>query len=144
MSDEDRYWSVRLIVYAFESEDEAREYQHKLVDAFCAMPESADLASTAGYFEGSSFDEIARLRVNVERLTASLAAEVEESERLRAALTDERRHGDELAAVLEDRDGGAHDGDCRVYQTYREVMFCDCGHVDTVAALSQHRARHRG
>lgn len=100
MSDEDRYWSVRLIVYAFESEDEAREYQHKLVDAFCAMPESADLASSAGYFEGSSFDELSRLRAEVERLTVAHDSICGKLAGVITALADERRHADALAEAL--------------------------------------------
>lgn len=124
MSDEDRYWSVRLIVYAFESEDEAREYQHKLVDAFCAMPESAGLASSAGYFEGSSFDELSRLRAEVERLT-------QERDAIAAAAF-------EAAALEAEALGDGHDG------AEMAEAILSLTPADAKAALAQHRANRQG
>ena len=42
MGDESKngYWVVRLEAYAFESKDDAGEFSHALIDAFCAIPEA--------------------------------------------------------------------------------------------------------
>lgn len=41
----ERHWTVTLKVFAFETEQEARDYADKLTDAFCDMPESEGYGS---------------------------------------------------------------------------------------------------
>lgn len=97
----------------------------------------ANMANAMGREDATDdADGLARLRADVERLTASLAAEVEESERLRRALrqcseealTTERRHGDMLAEVLQQCALGLNGGAGR----------------QALAALIRHRTRRQG
>lgn len=52
----DRYWTVRLEVYAFDSQEQADEYHQRLLDAFMAMPESAGYAATSTVIEKDEDD----------------------------------------------------------------------------------------
>ena len=49
---------------------------------------------------------------------------------------------DRLVEALEDRDGGSHDSDCKVYRN-DGFAFCNCGHLDARAALTEARAWRR-
>jgi len=51
-----KYWTVRLEVYAFETKAEAVAYQGALMDAFCAMPESAEYGSSSRIIEEDEND----------------------------------------------------------------------------------------
>lgn len=44
MSD-DRYWTVTMSVFAFDTEEEAAEYAERLGEVFREMPESAEYGS---------------------------------------------------------------------------------------------------
>ncbi len=46
MSDTPKYWEVQLNVFAFDTEAEARAFSDALVDAFCAMPQAEEVASS--------------------------------------------------------------------------------------------------
>ena len=39
------YWTVKLVAFAFDTEEEAKEYREALLNAFMAMPESDGVAS---------------------------------------------------------------------------------------------------
>ena len=43
----EKYWIVKLEVFAFETREDAAAYQEALIDAFCAMPESKEYGSTS-------------------------------------------------------------------------------------------------
>ncbi len=47
MREEHGYWVVKFHAYAFDTKADALAFQDKLLDAFCAMPESEGYGSTA-------------------------------------------------------------------------------------------------
>jgi len=47
----EKYWTVTMKVYAFETLEDAKAYQDAFIDAFCAMPESK------GYGSGCTITE---------------------------------------------------------------------------------------
>ncbi|WP_299949056.1 hypothetical protein [uncultured Ruegeria sp.] len=45
--DVERYWIVDFKAYAFDTEEQAREFQDKLIDAFTAMPEAEGFGASS-------------------------------------------------------------------------------------------------
>jgi hypothetical protein len=43
----DRYWVVNFRAFAFDTQEEAKAFEQKLIDAFCAMPESEGYAASS-------------------------------------------------------------------------------------------------
>lgn len=67
------------------------------------------------------------------------------AEKAEAALSEERAHADRLADVAEERDGGAHDPDCKIGRIWSESAgYCTCGHVEMTTALAAHKKRREG
>lgn len=52
----DKYYTVRLDVYAFDTKEEAGAYAEKLTEAFCSMPESAECGSYCQVIEETEED----------------------------------------------------------------------------------------
>ena len=59
---------------------------------------------------------------------AELARLREELAACRAALAG-------LIDAATQRDGGAHDADCRIHRPHREPVHCNCGHDDLAPAI---------
>lgn len=54
--EEEKYYTVTLKVFSFDTKEEARAYSRKLIDAFCDMPESAGHGSVCSINEESTND----------------------------------------------------------------------------------------
>ena len=58
----DKYWTVKMEVYAFETFADAKAYQEAFIDAFCAMPESEGYGSGCTIIEEDGGETIAPSR----------------------------------------------------------------------------------
>lgn len=52
-SEEEKYWTVTMKVFAFDTKENAQAYAEKLTDAFCAMPESEEYCSVCSVVEAA-------------------------------------------------------------------------------------------
>jgi len=89
---EEDYWYVRLTVFAFDTKEQAAKYQDALIDAFCAMPESAQYGSSCRHYHASEEIDWAAFRaIKAERdemlsLLIEARAFVAERDELRAKI----------------------------------------------------------
>ena len=51
--EEEKYWTVALKVFAFDTKEKAQAYAEKLTDAFCDMPESEEYCSVCSVVEAA-------------------------------------------------------------------------------------------
>lgn len=76
-----------------------------------------------------------------ERMTEEISARPEAwlEAACRVGITALQAQNRKLVEALKQRDGGAHDEDCRIFQTWREpgAVFCNCGHDEAVAAIAE-------
>lgn len=57
MTNRPGYYVVKLTAFAFDTKDEAEAFHDKLLDAFCAMPESENIgAASRVEFEETTHD----------------------------------------------------------------------------------------
>lgn len=52
-SEEEKYWTVTMKVFAFDTKENAQAYAEKLTDAFCDMPESEEYCSVCSVVEAA-------------------------------------------------------------------------------------------
>ena len=52
--EEEKYWTVTLKVFAFDTKEKAHAYSKRLTDAFCDMPESEEYGSVCSVYEEST------------------------------------------------------------------------------------------